>query len=540
MKKKENEDKPEAIPNQWLNLPTDLSMNKFCEDFFRQVKPRTKPAAGTVREALISLEEDNQDPSKSISDSIFAKRERDEKGRSTTTPRAVFWEVQELIRIILHTYQMDKSLRGEHHASRVLQELANSLRQNGFEDIQEDFVRLKVLSCAGVQEKLISLLEQELQGRWEMLKRLVVSNKLLETMSNLKLALEQIDETIAEICNRKSVENDVSYKIEDSQYPQTAEVLKLYSELVSEREKLLPQERKSLPSDEYRWVVSDESKKLVDAMQETLRKYRRGKKENSFDEFLEIYNHYLCLQTSEEVKKRANSFASDYARILEYINGNSDKNQFENAVLEELSRFAKDIFDDLERLDAYGYSYCRFDPPKAIDAHFRTRLADIHRDIQMSIHEPVMCLRIAYTVFHFLLYPGVEQGNCCSLTPKGKADMEKLVGRMRQLVHEMQRDVEGIATLTESETIQYSKFYNAKVVPMMECSKIAGESLKELITYMNSDNQDDYLNKWKATTKLLTYQCRMVVALKVAKSVDDLTKEYMYFCNMVRDNSVHF
>ena len=100
--------------------------------------------------------------------------------------------------------------------------------------------------------------------------------------------------------------------------------------------------------------------------------------------------------------------------------------------------------------------------------------------------------------------------------------------------------MEGIATLTESETIQYSKFYNAKVVPMMECSKIAGESLKELITYMNSDNQDDYLNKWKATTKLLTYQCRMVVALKVAKSVDDLTKEYMYFCNMVRDNSVHF
>ena len=201
---------------------------------------------------------------------------------------------------------------------------------------------------------------------------------------------------------------------------------------------------------------------------------------------------------------------------------------------------SKDIFDDLERLDAYGYSYCRFDPPKAIDAHFRTRLADIHRDIQMSIHEPVMRLRIAYTVFHFLLYPGVEQGNCCNLTPKGKADMEELVGRMRQLVHEMERDMEGIATLTASETMQYSKFYNAKVVPMMECSKIDGESLKELISYMNSVNQDDCINRWKATIKLLTYQCRMIVALKVEKCVDELTKEYKDFCEMIRGNGTHF
>lgn len=540
MNKKRTKCEDEKIPSQWLNLPSDLAMDNFRNYYYQNYNPRTKPAAGTVEQALISVEKDNMETSKSIRDCLFAKREKNERGRLPTIPRAVFWEARELISAILHTYQNNRSQVGEEHAERVLEELTTFLKVAGFDGLEEDYVKLMMLNNAGVQEKLIDDLENELQRRWERLKKLVVTDKLLETTEKVKLTLEQLDGIIAEVCDDRKIENDTVYKIKNERCPQTTAVLDLYRDLVSERRKLLPQSEKSLPSMEYQWAVSEENKSLVKAMQEMLKKHGRGKNECSCEEFIKVYNLYLCSQLQEETKKRAIDFAQVYIEIANYINGDGNAEQFINAIQEELKLFAKDIFDDLERLDMYGYAYSRYNPSKAIDAHFRTRLADIHRDIQMSIHEPIMRLRIAYTVFHFLLYPGVEQGNCCNLTPKGKADMEKLVGRMRQLVHAMERDMEGIANLTASETIQYSKLYNAKVVPMMECSIIDGESLKELISYMNSDNQDDYINKWKATTKLLTYQCRMVVALKVEKSIDEITKEYKDFCEMIRSNSVYF
>lgn len=540
MENKKNEDKPEVIPNQWLNLPTDFSMNRFCEDYYRQIKPRTKPAAGTVQEALISLEADNQNAGKSINDSIFAKRERNEKGRSTTTPRAVFWEVQDLMKTILYTYQMDNAPRGEGHAALVLDALADTLKQGSFDNLQEDYIKLKMLNCAGIQEKLINALEDNLQKRWDLLKELVISAKLLETTQNLKVVLERLDGIIAELCGGKSVENDVSHKTNDSQYPQTAAVLELYSDLVSERKKLLPQSKKSLPSDEYQWTVSDENKKLVETMQKMLKKHKRRKNECSSDEFLRVYNYYLCLQLQEETKKRALDFAQIYTEVVSYINGDCNEEQFRNAVQDELEQFARDIFDDLEKLDAYGYSYCRFDPPKAIDAHFRTRLADIHREIQMSIHEPLMRLRIAYTVFHFLLYPGKENGNCCNLTPVGVADMEKLTDRMRQLIYSIERDNQEMPILGALSTMQYAKQYNEKVVPIMGCSKIDGESLKELLSYINCLDKQNAVNRWKATTKVLTYQCQMLVASKVERSIAELTVEYKDFYTMMRKNSVYF
>lgn len=540
MNKKRTKCEDEKIPSQWLNLPSDLAMDNFRNYYYQNYNSRTKPAAGTVDQALISIEKDNMETSKSIRDCLFAKREKNEKGRLPTIPRAVFWEVRELISAILHTYQNNRSQLGEAHAGRVLEELTTSLKLAGFDGLEEDYVKLIMLNNAGIQEKLINDLENELQRRWERLKKLVVTDKLLETTEKVKLTLEQLDGIIAEVCDDRKIRNDTVYKIKNERYPQTTAVLDLYRDLVSERRKLLPQSEKSLPSMEYRWAVTEENKSLVKAMQEMLKKHGRGKNECSCDEFIKVYNLYLCSQLQEETKKRALDFAQVYIEVENYVHGDGNEEQFNNAIQEELKLFAKDIFDDLERLDAYGYSYCRFDPPKAIDAHFRTRLADIHRDIQMSIHEPIMRLRIAYTVFHFLLYPGLEQGNCCNLTPEGKADMEKLVARMRQLVYEMERDMEGIATLTESETIQYSKFYNTKVVPMMGFSKVDAESLGELISYMNSEKQDDYINKWKATTKLLTYQCQMAVVLKVEKSIDELMKEYKEFCVMIRSNSSYF
>ncbi len=533
-------DKAESIPNQWMNLPTDSSMNRFCEDYYRQIKPRTKPAAGTVREALISLEENNKDSSLSIYASIFAKRERNERGKSTTIPRAVFWEVQDLMKIILYTYQMDKAPRGEGHAALVFDELADALKQGGFDDLQEDYIKLKMLNSAGIQEKLINELEDNLQKRWNLLKKLAISDKLLQTTRNLRVVLEQLDGIIAELRDSKSVENDISYKINNSQNPQTAAVLELYSELVSERKKLLPQSEKSLPSDEYRWTVSNENKKLVETMQKMLKTHKRRESDCSSDEFLEIYNRYLCMQVPEETKARAHCFAKGYTQILSYINGRCDEVLFKKAIRDELNQFARDIFEDLERLDAYGYSYCRFDPPKAIDAHFRTRLADIHRDIQMVIHEPLMRLRIAYTVFYFLLYPGKENGNCCNLTPAGVAGMEKITIRMRDLIKSISDRVKGVLHLEPSNLRQYAELYNRHVVPIVGCTEINREDLKELVYHLNCMHQINMIDRWKAATKLLTYQCQMAVAFMVEQNVEKLTSEYTDFCAMVSGESAHF
>lgn len=540
MKKKIAESEEEKIPSQWLNLPTDLAMDNFRNFYYQNYHSHTKPAAGTVEQALVSLETSNSETRKSIRDCLFAKREKNERGRSSTIPRAVFWEVRELISTILYTYQKDRTKSGEEHAERVLEGLTNSLKLTGFHNLREDYVKLVMLNNTAIQEKLIIGLEDQLQRRWERLKKLVVTDNLLETIEKIKLALEQLDGIIAGVCDDRKIKNDTVYRVKHNRHPQTTAVLDLYRELVSERMKLLPQSEKSLPSEEYQWTVTEENEGLVKAMQEMLRKHRRGKSECSREGFLEAYNLYLCSLLQEETKKRALDFAQVYIDIENYINGDCNEEQFRNAIQKELTLFAKDIFDDLERLDMYGYAYSRYNPPKAIDAHFRTRLADIHRDIQMSIHEPLARLRIAYTVFHFLLYPGIEQGNCCNLTSSGKADMEKLIGRMCELVHKMEREIEEIAPLSLSEKAQYSKYYNTTVVPMMGCSKIDDTSLEELVSYMISAKRDDYINRWKATTKLLTYQCRMVVALKVEKSIDELTKEYKDFCEIIGVNCVYF
>ena len=181
MNKKRTKCEDEKIPSQWLNLPSDLAMDNFRNYYFQNYNSRTKPAAGTVDQALISVERDNMEPSKSIRDCLFAKREKNERGGLPTIPRAVFWEVRELISAILHTYQNNRAQLGEEHAGSVIEELTTSLKLAGFDGLEEDYVKLMMLNNAGIQERLIVDLENELQRRWERLKKLVVTDKLLET-----------------------------------------------------------------------------------------------------------------------------------------------------------------------------------------------------------------------------------------------------------------------------------------------------------------------------------------------------------------------
>lgn len=495
----------------WRHLPSDKTMNEFRTGYQKRTGRGRKPSDDWLRNALQKLDPDETPGS--IYEDLFAKRlvpgEKNEV-EDTTSPRLIAWEVAELLFVILQTRE-EKKLEGEEYASAVLDQLVEQLIASVGEELPKGFVDTQYLTNPNIRHKLLYRFEEQFKQRLDIIQNAIFGEVV--DVDTLKTTLERLDIIIAELQQKPS-----------APLCSNRDALRtLYQELLSQRQKLLPPNaRKDGDLELFQWAL-DEKNDLVDQLKSQILHTKREPSEAEVQDFLNSYQIYLSALIPVEVKQEVQSFWQQYTQLHQYFYGDHDAEEFEKNVRKELCDFARDLFVDLTNQDNIPYSYSYYVPSRAVSAYARSKLADIHRDIQIGIHQPLRMLRSVYAYFYYTAGRAIVSEDCIQ-------KQIHVTGMMRDQIRVLSEGHPELSSLDPDDVSSlgpYMEGFRAHTQPVF------GElPVNETIIYMGiacdpNKTPGAVFQKLLALSEMLKMECQLVVSLEVEKAVKKLTNEFI-------------
>ena len=495
----------------WRHLPSDKTMNEFRTKYQQRTGRGRKPSDDWLRSALQKLDPD--ETSGSIYEDLFAKRlvpgEKNEV-EDTTSPRLIAWEVAELLFVILQIRE-GKKLEGEEYASAVLDQLVEQLLASVGENLPKGFVDTQYLTNPNIRHKLLYRFEEQFKQRLDIIHNAIFGEVV--DIDTLKTTLERLDIIIAELQQKPS-----------ASLCSNQEALRtLYQKLLSQRQKLLPPNaRKDGNLELYQWALGEKNDLVVQLKSQILHT-KREPSEAEVQDFLNSYQIYLSALIPAEVKQEVQSFWQQYTQLHRYFYGGHDIGEFEKNVREELSAFARDIFIDLSNQDNLPYSYSYYVPSHAVSAYVRSKLADIHQDIQIRIHQPLRMMRSVYAYFYYTAGRAIVSGDCIQ-------KQIYVTDMMRDQIRVLSKGHPNLPSLDPDDVSSlgpYMKVFRVHTQPVF--GKLP---VNETIIHMGIACDPDkdpglVFQKFLAVSEMLKMECQLVVSLEVEKAVKKLTNEYI-------------
>ena len=332
-------------------LPIDKSLNSFCSELGADYKDceGPPPTRKLLQGALSALPFDGkpiEDSRKTLYDKLLENRYDDINYNRNTTPCAVYWECQDLIKAICKARHDNQTLRDLLLAKEALDILIDDIKHRPINDLTVSYARFQLLQEPYVRSRLIESFSDSLTSRMGLIYSLAAMQTDNVAIENMPKALMAFDSLIVDLLETATLPQPFLS-------PMRA-LCSYYNRLEMARPKV---ER---DTNIIKFEVTDPSfplEELRDHLTQLLQITEGHKKGSANQQLLQeteqLFEQYLRARIEVEFPKEfeeVKTFVEKYSKLSNYVFSDYDWNDIEAELRKKLFERINAAFKEAEEL----------------------------------------------------------------------------------------------------------------------------------------------------------------------------------------------
>lgn len=438
-----------------------------------------------------------------------------------TRPAALYWEIKDLVAAIARARMDGRGIKGNELAKRALINLAKDLSNDREPLAHHIFCRTKLLSNERIQQEMLQLFAPEIKKRQAVIDYLLTQPLYQHSRIVLEMC-EAIDALILEV-DSQDLQDIINSRDIDLPRDDEAQMRRLYQAML--RPRMLNQRRVSDGTKTFLFHLPEDNEgingEIIKELEEILPKGELPpgeRKSTRWDALEKTYDRYLLASEDPEISAKADEFESYFKDAQNYIYGGTSDEEFEKSVRAELAEYGQSIFEDLESLRIFPFSYSNYSSHKVSDRYIGKLLRNCHDHILYAVLPGLSFLQIYYSF--------ASLGGICE-----DANQERLEALRRHMRDEIFKllplVIDCSNRLSDKEYEEFVTKYNSVVVPVLHTSPICQELLKDLWqTACTAANSAEPIGRRVLrTANMLLLSCHMAVCCEIETSVQHLLED---------------